>query len=132
MDPSDVATLILRLTAGAIFVAQGFVKLTRPPDVPHGRANLEAMIAQRGLPRPRETAVLVSAIELVFGLMVLVGMSTRLATVPLAGVLLVAIAGFKFRSGFIGGWDWPLSVLTILVAIALLGPGAYSVDALVR
>ena len=129
VDPLDVATLILRLTAGAIFVAQGFVKLVRPPDAPHGLTNLEAMVARRGLPRPRETAVFVAAVELVFGFLVLVGLFTRLATIPLDGVLIVAIVGFKFRSGFIGGWDWPFSVLTILIAIGLLGPGAYSLDA---
>jgi putative oxidoreductase len=130
VNPLDIATLVLRLTAGATFVVQGFVKLARPPDAPHGRANLAAMVARRGLPRPAETAVFVAAIELLFGLLVLIGLFTRIATIPLDGVLIAAIVGFKFQAGFIGGWDWPLSVLAILVAIALLGPGGYSMDAI--
>jgi putative oxidoreductase len=77
---------------------------------------------------PERLALLVSAAELVGGIALLLGAFTRLATLPLAGILLVAIAGFKFRAGFLGGWDWPLSVLTLLIAIALLGPGAISVD----
>jgi putative oxidoreductase len=128
MTQFDVATLALRLTAGAIFVAQGYRKLFVDPAASHGRANLEAMIRNRGLPMPERLALLVSAAELVGGIALLLGAFTRLATLPLAGILLVAIAGFKFRAGFLGGWDWPLSVLTLLIAIALLGPGAISVD----
>ena len=87
------------------------------------------MIRGRGIARSHELALLVSAFELGCGVAVAVGFLTRLAVVPLAVILVVAIAGFKFRSGFVGGWDWPLSVLTLLVVIALLGPGAWSVDA---
>ena len=50
----------------------------------------------------------------------------------LAAILVVAIAGFKWRAGFLGGWDWPFSVLAILSAIFILGAGAWSVDALVH
>jgi putative oxidoreductase len=126
----DVVTLVVRLVVGAIFVAQGYIKLLRPPDAPHGRANLEAMIRGRGISKPRELAILVSSLELLCGGAVAIGSLTRLAVVPLAVILLVAIAGFKFRSGFVGGWDWPLSVLTLLVVIAVLGAGGWSVDAL--
>ena len=125
----DLAALAARVVVAAIFVAQGYIKLVRPPDAPHGRADLEAMIRGRGIARPHELALLVSAFELVCGVAVAVGFLTRLAVVPLAVILVVAIAGFKFRSGFVGGWDWPLSVLTLLVVIALLGPGAWSLDA---
>ena len=127
---ADLAALVLRLTAGVIFVAQGYTKLIRPAEVAHGRANLEAMIRARGLPRSRQIALIVSGFELLGGIALLAGILTRLAIVPLAAILVVAIIGFKFRSGFLGGWDWPLSVLAILVAIALLGPGLYSVDAI--
>ncbi len=125
----DVVALLVRLVVGAIFVAQGYIKLLRPPDAPHGRANLEAMIRGRGIPAPRELAILVSALELVCGVAVAAGFLTRLAIVPLVVILVVAIAGFKLRNGFVGGWDWPLSVLTLLAVIALLGAGAWSVDA---
>jgi putative oxidoreductase len=128
----DAAALLVRLVAGAIFVAQGYIKLFRPPDASHGRANLEAMIRNRGIARPGELALLVSALELVCGTALLVGFATRLAIIPLAVILVVAIAGFKFRSGFVGGWDWPLSVLTLLAVSALLGAGAWSVDAVLR
>jgi putative oxidoreductase len=129
MTQLDLATLALRVTAGAIFVAQGYRKLFVDPAASHGRANLETMIRNRGMPMPGRLALLVSAVEFVGGVALLLGVFTRVATVPLAGILVVAIAGFKFRTGFLGGWDWPLSVLTLLVAIALLGPGAISLDA---
>ena len=125
----DLAALLARLVVGAIFVAQGYVKLLRPPDAAHGRANLEAMIRRRGVPRAREVASVVSAVELTCGIAVAAGFLTRVAVIPLAVILVVAIAGFKFRSGFVGGWDWPLSVLALLAVIALLGAGAWSLDA---
>jgi putative oxidoreductase len=125
-----VATLGLRLVAGAIFVAQGWRKLFAAPDAPHGRANLERLIARRALPRPALWAVLVAWTELIGGVLLLVGLLTRLAALPLAVVLLVAIFGYKWESGFLGGWDWPLSVLGIVLAIALLGAGPLSLDGL--
>ena len=125
----DFATLLVRLVVGAIFVAQGYIKLVRPPEAPHGRGNLETMIRSRGLARPHELALLVSTLELACGAAVALGLVTRFAVIPLAVILVVAIVGFKFRSGFVGGWDWPLSVLTLLVVIGLLGAGAWSLDA---
>jgi putative oxidoreductase len=121
---------VLRSVAAAIFVAQGARKLFAAPEAAHGRANLERLIAQRDLPRPDRLAWLVAITELLCGFALGLGILTRLAAVPLAVVLLVAILGYKWRAGFIGGWDWPLSVLAIVVAIGIVGAGAISLDGL--
>lgn len=129
-DTVAAAALVLRLVGGTIFVVQGWRKVFEPVDAPHGRANLEALIARRSLPRPDLLALAVGLTELLGGAALLAGFMTRLATVPLAVVLLVAIAGYKWQQGFLGGWDWPFSVLGIVVAIALLGAGPLSLDAM--
>ena len=125
-----LAALALRIAGALIFVAQGRRKLLGPPTAPHGLANLEGMIRARGLPRSWRLARLVALTELVGGIALLVGLGTRVATAALGVVLVVAIVGFKRQAGFLGGWDWPFSVLAILVALALLGAGPWSVDSL--
>lgn len=124
-----LAALVLRLAAGAIFVAQGVRKLFAPPEAPHGRRALANMMRQQGLPRPEGLALVVSATELTCGFALLVGLFTRLVALPLAAVLIVAIVGFKRQAGFLGGWDWPFSVLAIDATIVLLGGGPWSLDA---
>lgn len=124
------AAAILRLAAAAIFLAQGIRKVFAPPDAAHGRGGLAAAIGREGMPAPERLAWLVAVTELVGGAALGIGLFTRLAAVPLVVVLLVAIYS-KRRAGFLGGWDWPLSVLAIVVAILLLGPGPWSLDGLV-
>lgn len=128
----EIAALVLRLVVGVIFVAQGYRKLFGAADRPPGRTNLTHMIAERGIGRPKEWALLVSVTELLFGSLVLIGLMTRLAVIPLIALLIAAIVLFKIREGFIGGWDWPLSVLGSLTAILLLGGGEFSLDTILR
>ncbi len=124
------AALLLRLAAGMIFIAQGVRKLIASPDAPHGRDALAEMIRRQGWPWAGRLAIVVAATELLCGVMVLIGLLTRFAAIPLAAILVVAILGFKRKAGFLGGWDWPFSVLAIVVAIFVLGAGAWSIDAL--
>lgn len=124
------AALLLRLAAGAIFVSQGVRKLIAPPNAPHGRGALTDMIQRHGWPSPARLAIVVAGTELVCGAMVAMGLLTRLTAIPLAAILVVAIFGFKRDAGFLGGWDWPFSVLAIVLAILVLGAGAWSLDAL--
>jgi putative oxidoreductase len=125
---AEAAALILRLVVGAIFVAQGYRKTFAPADVPHGRAGLVRLISGAGLPSAPLLAGAVGAVELACGLCLLVGLFTAIASLVLSGVLLVAIVVFKWRSGFVGGWDWPLVCLAAVIALLLLGPGPLSLD----
>jgi putative oxidoreductase len=131
VNPDDAAATVLRLAAAAIFIGQAVRKLAAAHDAPHGRGNLAAMIRRAGMPQPERLALAVSITEAVGGAALLIGLATRPAAVVLAGVMAVAIVGFKRAQGFLGGWDWPFAVLAILVGVALLGAGPWSVDSVI-
>ncbi|MFZ0128719.1 MAG: DoxX family protein [Candidatus Dormiibacterota bacterium] len=126
----DVSLLVLRLVVASIFVAQGWVKVLRPANAPHGRNALAQLIAYGGLPWPCALARAVGVSELVAGSLMGIGLLVRLVAIPLVGILVVAIARFKWRAGFIGGWDWPLAVLGSVVALLISGGGRYGADGL--
>lgn len=125
------ASLVLRLAVAAIFCTQGFLKCFGPHDRPHGRQASIKLIASHSWPFAEWLALLLGVSELVFGAVVGAGLVTRLATLPLMVTLIMAITVFKRGSGFVGGWDWPFSVLAALVAITILGSGQFSLDAAV-
>jgi uncharacterized membrane protein YphA (DoxX/SURF4 family) len=125
----DLAACVLRVVVGVTFTAQGFRKVFGDREAPFGREALIRLISSKGLPSPELLAALTSLTELTGGLLVLLGLFTRLALIPLMLILLVAILRFKLEVGYFGGWDWPFSVLSSSVALFLIGPGEYSLDA---
>lgn len=131
MTEVDFASLLLRLVVGGIFVAQGWRKLFGPPQISHGRLGLERLIREVGVPKASHVALIVSVLELACGGALIAGFLTRVACLPLAGILIVAMRA-KWGSGFFGGWDWPLSVLGATISVFLLGPGVISVSHLLR
>lgn len=128
MHPVDVAALVLRLVASAIFIVQGYRKSFAAPEAKGSGAALEKMIAASGFPQAHVLARAVALTELVGGLLLLVGLFARFAAVALALTMVVAIVRFKWKDGFLGGWDWPFSVLGITVAIVIIGAGAIGID----
>src|SRR4029078_9707440 len=76
--------LLARLVIGAVFVPTGWGKLHNLPDI-------VAFFRQLGIPYPELQAPVVSSIELVCGALVLVGLATRVAAIPLICTMVVAI-----------------------------------------
>lgn len=128
----DVGALVLRLTISAVFVAHGWPKVFGDPNGAHGRARVESLFRKRGVPLPAAAAWAMGVVEFGGGVLLLLGLFTRIAALPLAIIVAGAIPMAKWKLGFVDGWDWPFSVLGASVAIALLGPGAYSLDSLLR
>src|SRR5262245_54364779 len=81
--------LLARVALGVTFVMTGWGKL-------HSLDSVEQFFAGLGIPAPGFQAALVATVELVGGALILVGLGTRLAAVPLAGVMAVAIATAKW------------------------------------
>jgi len=122
--------VLVRIMVGAVFLSEGIQKFLFPAEVGAGR------FAKIGLPAPEMLAPFVASFEIACGLLVLLGLATRLAVLPLITIMLVAIASTKLpilpASGF---WkmaheartDW--SMLLGSIFLLLVGAGPWSIDA---
>ena len=79
---------VARLTLGWIFLQSGWGKLHNLPKV-------IAFFTQLGIPAPQVQAPLSAGTEFLCGALMLLGLCTRLASLPLIGVMLVAILTAK-------------------------------------
>jgi putative oxidoreductase len=119
-----LAPLLGRFAVGMLFVSTGWGKVHDLPKVTHFFESL-------GIPMPGLNAVVVSYCELVGGSFIVVGLLTRLATIPLIVSMCVAILTAK-RSDLHGIFDLvgfdEFTYLCVLVMIAIIGPGPVSLD----
>ena len=131
LDSSTPPSVVLvRLIVGAVFLSEGIQKFLFPAELGVGR------FTRIGLPAPELLAPLVGGFEIACGLLVLLGLLTRLAAVPLIVIMLIAISTTKLpmltSRGF---WvmaheartDW--SMLLSSVYLLIVGAGTWSFDA---
>jgi putative oxidoreductase len=112
---------------GLVFVLHGGQKL-----LAMGLAGTAGFLGQLGVPLPAVAAAALIAVELVGGLLVLLGWRTRWAAALLALDMLGAMALVHVRGGFFlpDGVEFVLTLFAACAALALLGPGPASLDAL--
>jgi putative oxidoreductase len=116
--------LLGRLAVGLLFLSTGWGKVH---DIPKFTAYFRTL----GIPAPGFQAVLVGYSELVCGALLIVGLLTRLATIPLIVSMIVAI--LTARLGDLHSlWDLvgfeEFTYLALLAMIAILGPGPVALD----
>jgi putative oxidoreductase len=123
------ATILIRLMVGAVFLSEGIQKFLFPSLRGAGR------FEKIGLPEPEFLGYFVGSFEVICGILILVGLFTRLAALPLIIIMLVAIASTKMEvlaeDGF---WemmhgsrtDWSMLLGSIFLLIK--GGGSWSVD----
>jgi uncharacterized membrane protein YphA (DoxX/SURF4 family) len=123
--------VLIRLMIGAAFLSEGIQKFLFPAEVGAGR------FEKIGLPSPEFVGHLVGGCEILFGTLVLLGMLTRLAVIPLLTIMAVAIYTTKvpilLKSGV---WkmahetrtDFSMTLGALFRLI--VGAGALSLDAL--
>ncbi len=122
----DSALLVLRLVAGAIFIAHGWQKI-----FVYHFAGVTDAFTHMGIPMASLVAPVVSVVELAGGIALILGVITRGAALLIALDMLCAILLVHAKNGFYvpRGIEFVMANFGILVAIALLGAGAYSIDA---
>ncbi len=127
-----VFLLILRLYFGAAFLSAGLGKLLNP------EATAE-FFAGWGIPLPLLNAFLAGTTETVGGLCLLLGVASRLITLPLIGTMLVAYAT-AHPDNFYAFWGNtalffkapPFPYLFTSIVVLLFGPGLFSLDAVLK
>ena len=117
---------LARLTVGLVFFDSGWGKL-------HDLAKVTDYFTQLGLPMPAFQARLASTSELVCGGLLLLGLATRFAVVPLVITMCVAIRAALWDqvdglSSLVGLTEF--AYIALLVWLGTDGPGPLSVDRL--
>ncbi len=102
-------------------------------------ASVTDFFASLGIPAPHLNAMMAGATECVGGLLLLVGLGSRLVSVPLSITMLVAYATAHREAllGIFGDPDTflqqePFLFLLTAVLVLAFGPGAFSLDALIQ
>ena len=140
---APASVILIRLMVGAVFLTEGIQKFLFPAEVGAAR------FAKVGIPNPDVMAPFVGVVEIVGGTLLLLGLLTRLAAIPLIINMLVAILstkipillghgfwGFSLRSVPYGGF-WGMaheartdfSMLLGSIFLLIVGAGALSLDA---
>jgi len=129
---APAAVVLVRLIVGAVFLSEGLQKFLFPAALGAGR------FAKIGIPAPGFFAPFDGAFEVGCGVLLILGLLTRLATIPMLINMLVAIGSTKvpmlLRDGF-----WKMAheartdyaMLLGLIFLLLVGAGRWSIDALV-
>jgi len=137
--PARWALLPVRIVVGLGFLAHGLAKWNRGP------AKFAALLHQLGIPAPITAAWTTTAVEVLGGTALLIGLWVAIACVPLVATMLVAMFTIHVHYGFsavntVGltsagpqfgppGYEINLLYIAILVALAVSRPTALSLDA---
>ncbi len=137
------AVVLIRLAVGVVFLSEGIQKFIYPAENGAGR------FAKIGIPSPDVMGPFVGGVEIVCGALILIGLLTRFAAIPLIIDMLVAILstkvpillghefwGFSLRTlPYYGVWGMlheartDLAMLLGSIFLLITGAGSLSLDA---
>ena len=120
--------IIVRLILGYVFLVAGLQKFIFPDDMGSGR------FIDMGFPFPEFTAYFVGFFETVCALLILFGLATRLASIPIVIIMAVAVITTKLPQLADGFWGFAhalrldLSMLLLGVFVLINGADKKSLD----
>ena len=122
----DVALLVARVLLGVIMFAHGYQKL-----VVNGIGRTTAGFESMSIPVAIVSASFVTVVELVGGVLLVLGLMTRTVAGCMGFVMAGAAAFVHVRHGVFvasGGWELVGSIAGALLALAVAGPGRFGLD----
>ncbi|MGG4553989.1 DoxX family protein [Paenibacillus humicus] len=128
----DVGLLLIRLVVGLLFIGHGAQKLFGMFGG-YGPKGTGGWMESIGIKPGVLVAVLAGLMEFVGGLLFTLGFLMPLAAALIALAMLGAIVKVHFKNGLwstANGYEYPLVLLVVAIAMALTGAGHISLDAL--
>lgn len=132
-DPVSVGLLVLRVGLGVVFLAHGIKHL-------QGREKTTRWFASLGFKAPGFQWLASTATEIGAGVLLIVGLLTGLAAAGVIGIMFVAFWTVHRKAGFfitafmkegidVEGYEYVMMLSVAALALAIAGPGEYSIDA---
>jgi len=121
-----VAATLVRVVVGIMFIMHVCGKFNAGP------AAIATNFGKYGLPSPELFAYAAMFLESVGGACLIVGLFTRFFAAALAIEMGIALCVAHLPKGYsagAGGYEYVLLIGVVLLAIAMRGGGAYSIDA---
>ena len=118
---------LVRATAGLMLVPHGYMKLFGG-----GLEGTAGFMAKVGLEPAYPLALYIALLELVGGMMLALGLFTRVIAAQVIGFMAVAAIHVHGPNGFLwikGGFEYPVFWGLVALAIAVRGGGPMSLDA---
>jgi putative oxidoreductase len=128
MEPIDAALLLVRVWVGFVMIAHG---------INHGRSleGTASWFASAGFRQAKINAFISSAAEVALGVALIAGILTPVAGAGVVATMFVAFWSIHRFAGFFvfhrpdEGYEYVVTIAVVMLALAMIGPGAVSVDA---
>lgn len=124
----DIPPLLFRLVLAYSFYGTGTTKLKHFDGI-------VSWFTELGMPLPKLNAFLATGAEVLGFILLFIGLATRIISVPLIIVMIVAIMTVHIGNGFEAGnngFEIPLYYMFMLFSLIVNGPGRVSIDALIK
>jgi uncharacterized membrane protein YphA (DoxX/SURF4 family) len=126
---NDNSTILIRLAVGLIFLTEGVQKYLFPELLGTGR------FLNIGFSHPAFWAYFTGTFEIVCGLLIVIGLLTRMASIPLLIVMITAFVTTKWPLLVNKGvWPWAheyrtdFAMTLLLIYLLIYGAGKLSID----
>jgi putative oxidoreductase len=126
----NIGLLIIRLVIGLLFVGHGAQKLFGWFGG-YGLKGTGGWFESIGMKPGVTMALFAGLAELIGGILFALGLLTPLAGIMIAGTMLMAIVKVHAPNGLwatANGYEYNLTLLSVAIGIALIGPGQYALD----
>lgn len=129
LKTADFPSMFIRLAVGCIFLSEGLQKVILPGITGTGR------FAKIGFSKPAFWAYFTASFEIVCGILILLGLLTRLAAIPLLIIMVTAFVTTKIPVltekgfwSFAHGYRTDFAMTLLLLYLVIYGGGKYSID----